>query len=101
MAQCRGRLGVAALGQAASEQARVTLVTGFSIFADMILPFEVSTFSVTSNTSLPTEAANPVAVFCTSTQLLGVSATRVRIQSAGSRILGTDGGTCLMSRVAP
>jgi hypothetical protein len=48
-----------------SEQARVTLVTGFSILADKILPCEMPTFIVTSNVSFPTEAANPVAVFCT------------------------------------
>jgi hypothetical protein len=78
----------------ASEQARVTLVTGFSICAVKILPLKISTFSVTSNVSLPTEAANPVAVVRTCTQLLGVSATGARIQSAGSRIFGACGGTC-------
>ena len=53
---------------ATSEQTRVTLVTGFSILADKILPFEVSTFSVTSKVSLPTEAANPAAGLRTWTQ---------------------------------
>lgn len=86
--------------KAASEQARVTLVTGFSILADKSLPFELSTFKVTSNVSLPTEAAKPVSVLRTCTQLLGVSAIGARIQSAGSRIFGTGGGTCLISSVA-
>jgi len=67
--------------KAASEQVRVTLMTGFSILADTILPFEMSTVSVTSNVSWPTEAANPAAVFRTWTQLFGASATRACIQS--------------------
>src|SRR5438270_5653080 len=80
--------------RAASLHSRSTIFTGLSMVAESILPSDKLTTISSLNISLPAAARYfPSSRFCTSTQLLGVSATGWRIHSAVSLTSGFFGGT--------